>query len=133
MEPSTPAPAVLNPLEIDEYCAVRSQREALAAREKLLKAKLDACIPPDLAPDHKWTFNGEAYVLAVSARDWERTFKSLGRLYRRLGHKAFFTHCKFNLGDFDRLVPEADRPSFITREQSGPRKFTVVQKFTIPA
>jgi hypothetical protein len=130
MEPLTPAPVVLDPTIIDEYGFVREAREKLAAREKQLKEQIDRWIPPDLAAADKWAFNGEHWVIGVSAREWERTIKSLGRLYRRLGHKAFFAHCKFNLKDFDRLVPEGERPGFLVREQTGSRTLTVVKKYT---
>lgn len=130
MEPLTPAPVVLDPAIIDEYGLVCTRLEPLAARKKRLKEKLDACIPAELAASDKWTFNGQAYVIGVGPCEWERTIKSLRALYRKIGHKAFFDRCKFNLKDFDELVLEGERPAFVTREQTGPRKFTVVQKYT---
>lgn len=130
MEALTPAPVVLDPTIIDEYGFVREAREKLSAREKLLKAQLEGWIPPDLPAADKWQFNGEQYIVPVSAREWERSIKSLRALYRKIGHKAFFDNAKFNLKDFDRLVPEGERPSFLIREQTGSRTFTVVKKYT---
>lgn len=119
---------------LDEFAAVDEQLKAIKARHKVLSDRLNALVPADLAADDTWTIESARHEITLSAQGFERRITDMGAVYKALGMRAFVRAASMTLKSLDSAVADpADRDRLTVTERTGPRRWTVVRKFTAAA
>ncbi len=116
---------------IDEFGALDSELEALKPkkdRHEFLRKQILSWYENEPA-DQAFAPEGESYVIAITERANERSYKptAMRRLSKYLGG-AFYSLCSLTLKNFDANVPEGERHRFVEEAQTGARKVKAIAK-----
>lgn len=113
---------------VDEFGRVDSQLGPLKKRHEQLRKEILGWLPAGTLPDAVVTQAGNTHVVQIGAKGVERTLSGIAKLFEKIGKTQFLKLCKFPLAAFDALIPEDEQKRFVTEEQTGARKVTVVER-----
>jgi hypothetical protein len=83
-------------------------------------------------PAAEGTFDGNRWLVVVTACQKARTIKDLGKVLDRLGRKTFLGLCSFPLSAVDENVPLPEHAKYIEESLTGPRQLKVMARGRAP-
>lgn len=108
------------------------EMDLLRMKPKVERAKLLKLIVQSwgvgLKPEASAVYDGHAFSVELSAREYERAISDMEQLYKLFGKKKFLALCAMTLKNIDANLTPEEVGTVVTKERTGSRTVRVMQR-----